>query len=139
MTPAQAQQIVLARWVSQWLNGVPFRFTNEGWNPGVDIPDGGEWASCVIRPVIAGRQHTLGAPGQRKFERTLLLVVEIHTPSDQGSARAVELASEALDMFTGWREGGIFSRDDASVPETLNNGRDYVVVVEISFTYYQLK
>lgn len=137
MNPAQALQILLARWVSLWGNTTPYRLDNEAWKP-QDLPDGSPWASLTFEPVTIGRQHTLGAPGNRQFERQMLLFVEIHTPANTGAALSMSLVSTVLGIFEGWRDGGLWTRE-VNVPRQGNDGKDYVVVVEALFSYYELK
>lgn len=140
MTPAQAQQIILERWNSEWGASTPWRLDNEAWNPtdAAVVAEGSPWASLTINSVSTPRQHTLGARGSRKFERRLILFVELHAPSNVGRTQVTNLVHTVLSVFEGWALGGLYARE---VAETVsgNDGREYVVVVECTFAYYERK
>jgi hypothetical protein len=134
MNPAQALQIVLARWTDQWGATTPYRLDNEAFV----VPVNQAWASLTFEVVGQGRQHTLGGRGARQFQRQMVLFVEIRVPANTGTALSTALVSTVLGIFEGWRDGGIMA-GEVIAPRQGNTGNEYVVVVEVPFTYYELK
>lgn len=68
------------------------------------------WARADIR-LTGGEQATLGAVGQRRFERTGLLTVQVFIPLGEGVTRGTQLANVALNAFEGKASpGGVWFR-----------------------------
>jgi hypothetical protein len=66
--------------------------------PGPDV----EWARVSVRN-IGGGQSTLGAIGNRKFERIFSIFIQVFVPATGGMQRGSEFAHAARAIFEGVR------------------------------------
>ena len=128
-----AKKAVLDRFVSQWGTTSPATFDNEVFKPVTGV----SWIRVVVRNIEAN-QETLGAPGNRKFEREALLIAQIFTPPNEGTASSDALAESFRAIF----EGESFSEihfEAVTVRESGPEPNWYKVVAEAPFTYNELK
>ena len=126
----QARTAIYEEFQTVWGATTPFTFDNEKYTP----PDT-EWVRLTVRHT-ASTQDTLGAQGNRRFERIGSAFVQIFVPTDQGTTRADELATIARETFEGKSLTGTTIRFlDVIVRETGVDGQFYVVVVEATFQY----
>lgn len=126
----QARTAIYEEFQAAWGATTPFTFDNEKYTP----PDT-EWARLTVRHT-ASTQDTLGAQGNRRFERIGSVFIQIFVPTNQGTTRADELATIARETFEGKSLTGTTIRFlDVIVRETGVDGQYYVVVVEATFQY----
>ena len=126
----QAREAIYDEFVTDWGSTSPLTLDNEK----VDPPTT-EWVRLSVRHT-ASTQDTLGAPGNRRFERIGSAFVQIFVPTDQGTLRADELATIAREAFEGKSLTGTTIRFlDVIVREAGVDGQFYAVVVEATFEY----
>jgi len=91
-TLAEAREAVYQRFVDQWGSTTPYCFENEA-----TTLDQGRvpWARVSFR-LIGGGQAGLGS---NRYDRNCLVIVQIFTPVNQGTAEADLLAKTAADIF----------------------------------------
>jgi hypothetical protein len=96
VTENEARAIIYQAFVDDWGSLTEYAFDNEAFNPeGLE-----EWVRLTVRQSTGG-QHTLGAPGGRRYRRRGLVFVQVFAPVDKGLQRFDELARAARDIFEG--------------------------------------
>jgi hypothetical protein len=99
MTENEARAILYDAFRDTWPSSfptVPYTLDNEQF-----ISDGvAEWVSMVVRHGVAG-QETLGAIGDRVYQRRGLVIVQLFVAVDRGLLRLDELGRAARDIFEG--------------------------------------
>ena len=136
----EAEEIILAAFVAGWEDKTPYQFDNEG---GTNIsnanPADGNiaWVRVVVRPQQF-RQKTQGGPGNRIFERDGLILVQIFTPSNTGTAEANSLGQSIVDIFEGSRFGGVVVTS-MTARKVGTDGKWFQVLAEGTYDYDELK
>ena len=131
-TLAEARESIYEAFKVGWSGETPFYYDNE-----IAKMDDDPWVRLVVRHN-KGDQETLGAVGNRKFERGGLVIVQVFVPLDLALARADELASLVQDIFEGKtienvRFHGVLTREIG--PDT----KWYQLNVEAPFYYNETK
>ena len=96
MNRVEAREAINQRWNLLWAARTPFQFDNEQFTP----PDTGRWARVSLRHTTS-RQATLGPPGNRKFDRAVLVIVGLFDDVDEGMRNLDEDAQIAQGIFEG--------------------------------------
>jgi len=140
-TTAQAREAVVDRLITAAVLPVTaIALDNEAFEAPTD---GSSWIRLVVRNT-ASEQETLGAPGQRKFERRAVVFAQIFVPVDVGANNPVAaisadgLAATVRNLFEGVSFGGC-NFYGSLIREGRADGRWWLVVVEAPFTYYEEK
>lgn len=98
-TSSQARQEVYETLKTVWEStyaGMPIVFANESF----DSKGVAEYISVEVRQT-GGGQDTLGAVGNRRFERRGLVFVQLYAAVNRGLARLDELSKTVLDTLEG--------------------------------------
>lgn len=136
MTPNEAREIIHQAFVDNWdpdAPEVPYIFDNEKFDSD-ELP---EWVKVYVRNSPGG-QITLGGKTNRVYRRRGAVLVEIHSPVDQGLLRLDELAKAALDIYEGENHSQVMF-NNGSVTELPVEGRWARNRVSVFFTYDETK
>lgn len=106
MNENEARAILYQEFRDNWNPSIPYTFDNESFDAD-GVP---EWVRLTVRHTPGG-QHTLGAPGHRRFRRRGLVIVQVFVPVDRGLLRCDELAKAARDIFEGKTLSGVMLHD----------------------------
>lgn len=131
-----ARKAVYQRWIAQWVTpggNPPTYYDNV-----VARPPTTAHVELVVRH-LGSMQYTLGAVGQRRFERTAVCLVTIRVPTNQGTLQADVLAQKAMDVFEGVELAGGLVFYQVQMGEVGPLGDMYEVVVRATFHYYETK
>ena len=133
-TLAQATELIYERFNTLWnpVNGV-FTFDGENFSEPANAP----WLRVSVRHTV-NVQATLGAPGNRNYERAGAVLTNIFVPANSGRALADSLAGLVMTIF----EGVSFSEIcffESNFRELGIDGLWYGVVVESKFFYNETK
>lgn len=139
MTEAEAYEAVCQRWKAVWdtlhPTDAPSCFENKKFNE----PDPeSSWARVTMRQLDSN-QHTLGAPGSRKWQRDAAIWVQLFRPLGEGMASLASLVDDVRAVFEGVSFGGI---DPAGSPRMQTVGQDgkwFLVLVICPVTYYETR
>lgn len=107
---------------------------NENFKP----PASGIWCRFEVRHET-GNQETLGAVGNRKFERTGFAVAQVFGPVDAGQYATTEKARTVRDLFEGQTISGIRIFGVALQHVGVSEKRWYQVNVPVRFEHTELK
>ena len=135
VTLRDARKAVYDRWIALWpplYPAVPYYFDNENASPGA-----GPWARVAVRET-ASIQETLGASGNRKFERKAIALVQLFAPRDTGVGTISDLAQAARGIYEGVSFNGI-DVYEVTPREVPTQDRWFQVTVEVLFNYYETK
>lgn len=104
-TIREAREAIYKRFVEEWVSGsdplTPYALDNERFDPPAGADGrGAPWARCSVRNIDSG-QHTLGRPGNRKFQRIALARVEIFVPPGSGRWDTDTYLMTAMSLFEG--------------------------------------
>lgn len=139
----QARDAIEKRWLAAWGDTTAYTFDNEKLLPPAVVAanaasaDIDSWVRLVVRHIISN-QETIGAEGNRKFERQGKIVIQVFTPVDKGTADADTLVIAAGAVFEGTRFEGLVCY--AATPIEIGVAeRWYQTNVEVPFTYYDTK
>lgn len=115
------------------IGGTPYTFDNEAFDP----PTEAVWVRLAMRHT--GRaQDTLGPSGNRKFEATGNVIVQVFAPLDTGAAGCDAVVETVRALFEGVTVSGIFFY--GAVVREIGPGDDwYQINVEAAFTYNEVK
>ena len=126
----QARTAIYDEFITDWGLTTPFTFDNEAYSP-----PNTEWVRLSVRHT-GSTQDTLGAVGNRRFERVGSVFVQIYVPTDIGTLRMDELATIARETYEGKSLTGTTIRFlDVIVRELGVDGQFYQAVVEATFEY----
>jgi len=101
--------------------------------PSDDTP----WARLTIN-FTAGRQHTLGKPTNRKFEKKGFVFVQVFTVAGGATNINDGLVQQSLNVFEGVVLNGVhFTDGQIRTVGTLDKWYQQNAVLE--FTYYEIK
>lgn len=130
----QATEAIYQHFIDSGIGGsIVVVFDGETYQP----VEGTSWLRASIRHINSF-QNTLGAPGNRNFERQASFNAQIFTPVDSGRKAADLLAQSVRDIFEGVSLSGIYFFQ-SSVKEGLTDGVWYSIVVNNFFTYNETK
>lgn len=130
----EAREAVYARWNTQWDSTTPFAFENES----SDLAKGVvPWAHVHVRHLDGG-QDTLGAPGNRRYRRAAVVMIQLHALVDSGLATLDTLAATARTIFEGVSFSGL-DFNDVQTRESGPDGKWYQVMVTAFFDYDETK
>lgn len=136
-----ARQAILNRWIAQWGTTTTYTFENEKLVPPAAMAasafsiDTDTWVRVVVHNTESV-QETLGPVGNRKFQRTGEIAIQIFVPVDRGTADADTLAMQARAIFEGARFSGVCCYAGLA-REIGPDGRWFRVDVTIPFTYWE--
>lgn len=103
----------------------------------VDVPNADAWVRLTIRHTD-GNQSTMGSPGSNRFRRFGIVTMQIFQRQGEFGITARELAENALAIFTGAENSGIYYYN-ATVREIGNDGRGWFQINVISeFRYDEI-
>lgn len=136
---APAKQIIYAALTAGWIGDVDTTLTLD--NDDFDPPAKTLWGRGVVRH-LGSSQETLGDTGNRKFERSGSLIVQLFAPLDKGTIPSDNQAEIVQGLFEGKTlvSGGdqvIFT--DAVIREIGPTEDGYQTNVEAFFTYHETK
>ena len=109
MTINEAREIVYAQMLTNWTpptSTPPIVMGNEDY----DSTGVGEWVRFTMQHA-GGGQESHGSPGNRKFIRRGLVLVQMYVAADQGLQRLDALAKTTLDLFEAARFSGVILFD----------------------------
>lgn len=149
MTLAEAYDAIMERFWTDWQALAPAQNGGslpqvrwQGDDDGALPPTTDAWAMVTIAHGLSG-QATLGKVGERMFERTGTVTVQVFTPLSrgQGLTQAQALASIARDAFEGKTAGpnGEIWFRDAAATEVGPDGAWYQMNASAFFIYDELK
>lgn len=129
---AAANEAMMQLFVDVWTpSGIAYTLDNETYDP----PDNAAWARFSIR-TNASTQDTLGAVGNRKYERSGSCFVQIFVLSNTGTEQSRELAQRIIDGFEGARIAGTTIRFNDVIPSEVGpDGKWFQTNVEINFVF----
>lgn len=141
MNQAQATTAILQRWMTLWptlSSNVPYVFDND------IIAEQPTYARLSIHST-GSEQHTLGAPGNRKWLRTGLIDVKLYGPAAQGRIGLDAMVGYVRSIFEGARFGNIGASEDGVVCYAASAGeirpqateQYWVVLVELYFEFFE--
>lgn len=132
MTPDEARVAIIKRFNTMWNGATPIILSGEAVDSYSD-----PFVILSIRHTTGG-QESIGARGNRKYNRRGIIFVKINTPSDSGTKQADDLAHNVMTILESERFDGVMT-DNAVINETLPDGKWYSLIVEIGFFYEELK
>jgi len=133
MTKADAVKAILQRWMIEWpslSDGTPYVFDN-------DVADESSTYARVRIQSLQGGERTIGAPGNRRFVREGLIIVELRGPANHGRGPLDVLAAHVRTIFEAVRIGPAgevvtFSSYDS---EDTSDAARWVLAVSTPFEY----
>lgn len=130
-TDEEAEQAILAAFVTAWADRTPYVFDNEDFTAPKDAP----WARLSVR-LSGGGQDTLGPPGSRHFERRGTVFVQVFVPQNTGKTSSRALTRVARETFEGVTLVGTTVRfTDVVVRDGGPDGSWFMSTVEAPFAY----
>lgn len=131
----EARELIFQQFVDAWGDQTPYMFQNED----LETDNLPEWARVTVLETNS-TQDTLGNSGNRKFERSGVVTVQIFVRGGTGTQRLDELATIARDAY----EGFTFALSsvtflDVNVSEIGPDGSWYQYNVTANFRYYETK
>lgn len=96
-----------------------------------------EWVRLTVRNTNR-LQETLGKSGNRRFQGSGSILVQVYTEANAGVQQSDTLAQEVISVLEAQSLSGVDTF--AAVPrETGPDGKWYQTVVEIEFDYFEIK
>lgn len=120
MTPEQAYKAILQHWMTEWgtlSTPVPYAIDNRRLTQPTP-----PFAQVSILNLNSD-QVTIGAPGNRRFERSGFIDVKLYDKRDQGRGNLDELAAKVIDIFEAIDIAGM--RTYATTITEVRNDREY--------------
>ena len=138
-TQPQAVEAIYQKFVDGWNDAAIYTLEGEKFDSSKDVPHGSPYVRVSVRHT-GGTQHTLGKRGNRKFERSGSVFVQVFVPSGEGVFDSGTLAQAARAIFEGEDIPGttVFFQD-VVIRETGPSGKWLQTVVEASFQYTETK
>ena len=136
-TLTQAREAIYLAFTTAWGSETQFTFDNEDFKPPKDEP----WVRLAVRHEN-GEQETLGPVGNRKFERTGRVLIQVFAVEDAGTERSDELLTLARNTFEGVTLAGTTVRfHGVTVREIGSTKKDkwFQTLVDAPFTYDETK
>ena len=141
MTEAQAIELMLERWDTQWRilqPTVPFSLDNESFDS-VDT-----WVRVTIRHTIS-RQISHGGTGTRRFVHQGNIWVQLFGPADKGRKAIANLITDVKTVLDSISLTSPVPNDDdlttsAATPgDETTEGRWFIETKLIPFRYYEMR
>ena len=129
----EAREAIYQRWEAEWGSRTTYTFENEVF----EEPESAVWVRVSVRNITGG-QKTLGPKLNRKYERKVVIYIQIFVPKGTGMAASGSHAQFALGIF----EGESFSNIDCfdgSVRELPEEEIWQPTLVEIFCDYEEIK
>lgn len=135
-TIPEAEEALAQRFVDTWTpTGHEFTLENEKFSR----PESEPWARFSVR-INAATQDTLGGVGNRKFERSGSVFVQVFTPLDEGTNRSSQLVQTVVNGFEGTRIVGTTIRFNDVIPrKTGIDDKWFGQIVEATFDFDETK
>ena len=135
-TLEQANEAIAQTFQTAWLpTGYVFALENESFDP----PDDSPWARLTVRHTGA-TQDTLGSPGNRRFDRTGSVFIQIFVKSDTGTRLSKQLTETTVNAFEGNTISGTTITFLDVIPRETGVDRGWFqTVVEATFRYFEIK
>lgn len=95
-TFAAAKESIIQQFVTDWGANSAYTIDNEEFTPPTNAP----WVRVAVRHV-ASQQTSLGAVGNRKFDREGLVLIQVFGRLDRGTNAVDDLAEKALAIYEG--------------------------------------
>lgn len=135
MNITEARDAILTLFRVAWLadatsQNVPLYY----WDVTADAPTDDEWARVTVRHLTGGN----AAIGNKLFERTGVVTVQIFTQFGTGNVLSDELAQIAVNAFDGQSTGAVWFRN-VRVTEIGQDGQWFNVNVYAEFEYTERK
>lgn len=133
MTPKEARNAILARYLNQFDGQFPIALDNQPFTP-PETGEGVKWVRVSVQ-FTDGTQGSLGVENNRRFEKYGLLFVQVFTPTGHATNDNDELAESSLDLFEGERLGDLWFNNGRIV--TIGSDDEWYqqnVVLELTFT-----
>ena len=141
MTINEAREAVYERWrAAALLPASQYAFDNERFEPpvnpttGLNLP----WARVSVRH-IASDQETLGALGERRYNRRALLFVKLYDALESGAFTLDSLGQQVRAVFEGTTFDTVRFSKGVLVRESLPDETWEIRVVEAEFDYEERK
>ena len=138
-----ANDLILKRFIAEWEDRTIFTFENSQFTPpGLGIPGDTSDVAAWTRVVVRGResfQETIGATGNRKFQRKSEVFIQIFVPIDTGTGEANTLAQAAREIFEGVKLNGDIHFGAGIVEPIGVSDRWFQVNVTVPFDYWETK
>lgn len=129
----EARQVVYNTFVDDWGNETPYDLEDDDFTE----PESGNWVRLTLKGLPGG-QETQGRPGNRRYIRRGLIVVEVYGQPRTGEYNEDVYAERIRDLFEGKVINGVVFNDGNITPDgTRDNWRR--VLVTIQFQYYEKK
>lgn len=140
MTPLEAREAVLARWVTAWVDDnhaerTPTVLDNDPYDPSPEAVTA--FCRLTIREVDS-IQRTMGPPGGRRFDRHDLVLIHIHTAAAAGREVGDTLGELARAVFEAARFETVVGSAGRVQPGDVV-GRWSVTTVQIPIRYTETK
>lgn len=98
MTPTEARNEIMKRYLTEYTGQFPIAFDNKKFVK----PDGVKWVRLTVN-FNSGLQDSLGQTGNRKFTKWGLIFVQVFTPSNKGTNENDDLCNGSLNLLDGVR------------------------------------
>ncbi len=140
-TITDAREAIYQHWAAGFIYGpdnaqlCPYCFENEQFDP-----PAGRWARLSVRHFDRN-QETLGAPGNRKFERRGAVLIQLFDRPFQRLDQFGEIVAKAEALFDAVRIEGTTIRFQAAITRELGiieDGRWLSFLVECNFVYDEI-
>lgn len=128
-----AREAIYQEFLTAWGATSPFTFENEAYTPTAGV----SWVRLSVRHNTS-LQDSIGGVGNRKFERSGRVFIQIFTPLDRGLRPADALTATARAIFEGVRVSGIVFYSPV-IREIGPDGAWLQVNVECPFDYQEVK
>lgn len=133
-TKSEANEAVYSRFKELWDDRTPFFFDNEKADTIPPLP----WVRLVTRE-IEGQQETLGEPGNRRFLRRSMVILQVFTEKNIGVSKADELVTYARNIFEGTSFDGLWFLHGTVRELGITQEQFYQTNLEIRFDYEDKK
>lgn len=134
MTIPEAREAVYQEFIDVWANRTPVVLENEaGDGDGLSV----SWAHVFLKGDGA-EQASIGAAGNRIFDRFARVYIDIHSPINAGTDAGSSLATAARDIFEARRIGDLVFLE-GRVDEIGVRGKWYITRAEIKLTFDERK
>lgn len=111
-----------------------YTFANENFTPPPSLP----WVRLSVQHQT-GNQETLGAVGNRRFERAGQITMQIFVVKDDGLRDMDALIATCRGLFEGRTLTGPIRCTDADVQEIGNDGPWFQVNIDVNFAYEETR
>lgn len=128
-----ARQSIYQRFITEWANTSPFTFDNEKFDP----PDTNPWVRLTVRHT-GSVQETLGRIGNRKFNRSGSILIQVFIATNLGTETSDDLVTPARNIFEGASFNGVYANNSV-VREVGIDGRWFQTIIETFFFYDEIK